>query len=462
MALAYNLLEAHFVALPSQSNIYGLEVLQMVGGISKILVASLRRPIVCVEYVTSKPFEPLVPSSREVHFTYIPGGAEIISIDSFNKSLSSNDFIVGITFSKDKPGEILCGQYFNIYTDWEPKSEFSLESIAQSCRSLELNFIPYMLFHAELWKNQQREIVWLLSGSDASVHLYREDKTHAYVESSIADYFPEFTSLPSIMLWTDVKYFDEHSKRLTAMGCENGHIRAVLTDMKNNKSISTWEIQHDSPISSVRLFTMTNAIDRPSFLQTGANDSGECQEDSCDSVALDLPDFHLLVTSTLEVAVVYWSVLSAGFKEQKLLPNSDGFDCVQCSCIADVDMDGMNELILGTYGQELLVYKYDKGQPTSQGNLSQVDPKSPSNQQQGEFYLVWQRSFAYPVLAINYLDITGDGMRELVVLSTKGLHILQHNLEDVANLLTERLERLVQNLDKNDAFKELQGEDIEL
>ena len=33
------------------------------------------------------------------------------------------------------------------------------------------------------------------------------------------------------------------------------------------------------------------------------------------------------------------------------LPDSDDFDCVTCTCIADVDWDGRNEVILGTYGQ---------------------------------------------------------------------------------------------------------------
>ena len=33
------------------------------------------------------------------------------------------------------------------------------------------------------------------------------------------------------------------------------------------------------------------------------------------------------------------------------LPDSDDFDCVTCTCIADVDWDGSNEIILGTYGQ---------------------------------------------------------------------------------------------------------------
>lgn len=39
------------------------------------------------------------------------------------------------------------------------------------------------------------------------------------------------------------------------------------------------------------------------------------------------------------------------------LPESDGFDSVTCACIADVDWDGCDEIILGTYGQVRLSEK---------------------------------------------------------------------------------------------------------
>ena len=41
------------------------------------------------------------------------------------------------------------------------------------------------------------------------------------------------------------------------------------------------------------------------------------------------------------------------------LPESDDFDCVTCTCIADVDWDGSNEILLGTYGQVSLVVHVD-------------------------------------------------------------------------------------------------------
>lgn len=58
--------------------------------------------------------------------------------------------------------------------------------------------------------------------------------------------------------------------------------------------------------------------------------------------------------------------------------------------------------------QELLCYKYRGLPETSRG-----------------FRLLWRRSFASPLLAMAHVDLTGDGLRELAVVSLKGVHILQ-------------------------------------
>lgn len=41
----------------------------------------------------------------------------------------------------------------------------------------------------------------------------------------------------------------------------------------------------------------------------------------------------------------------------------------------------------------------------------------------------WQlegvRSFANPLYAMIYVDVTGDGLRELIVLTLRGVHVIQ-------------------------------------
>ena len=67
MSLPCKLNEAHYCNLQSQSNVYGLTKITMPCGLTKMLVASLRGKVVAMEFQQTR------PSSKEVHFTYIPG-----------------------------------------------------------------------------------------------------------------------------------------------------------------------------------------------------------------------------------------------------------------------------------------------------------------------------------------------------------------------------------------------------
>ena len=41
--------------------------------------------------------------------------------------------------------------YLNIYSEWEPSSEINLDSVAQNCLTIQLDFIPYQLYHTEMY-----------------------------------------------------------------------------------------------------------------------------------------------------------------------------------------------------------------------------------------------------------------------------------------------------------------------
>jgi hypothetical protein len=43
----------------------------------------------------------------------------------------------------------------------------------------------------------------------------------------------------------------------------------------------------------------------------------------------------------------------------------------------------------------------------------------------GAWFLLSRRSFANPVHSILYLDVTGDGVKEFVILTLRGIHIMQ-------------------------------------
>ncbi|KAJ8941658.1 hypothetical protein NQ314_010303 [Rhamnusium bicolor] len=324
--------DAHYFYIPSQGNIYTMTDLKLANGSTKLLVASLKREIFCFEYQES-PTGSLVPTTKEVSFTYIPNGAEIISLDAFNKSSINNEFVIGITIIKNSNDSDTLETYLNIYSEWEESEDFDIENIAQNCLNVELSFIPYKLLHTFLvtWQDENissKEIVFILSGSDCQVHIYREHSSdHVYKEMENKDYFPEFIKTPSPVVWIDIYYTDDY------------------TD----------------------------------------------------------------------------NVLEFGLSDYATLPRLDSTSILTCCEIADIDFDGQKEILIGNSAEEIMLLKRDKERGWCLEELKKI---------------------AAPILSLRYLDISGDGVKELVVLSMKGVHVLQHDFNCLQNVLDSKIQSL--------------------
>uniref|UniRef100_H3D247 Kaptin (actin binding protein) n=1 Tax=Tetraodon nigroviridis TaxID=99883 RepID=H3D247_TETNG len=396
---SYPFVEDSFSRFPSQSNIYGL----CQAGEHELLAATLKGKVVSFRYQELQ--QKIRPVAKDVQFAYIPVDAEIVSIDAFNKSWPKRGLVVGITFVKDSGDKAT--PFLNIYCDYEPGSEFNLDSIAQSCLNLELQFTPFQLYHTEVQCDDGgRETVFLLSGHDQKIHLYKENVSlHQFEEQPVEKLFPELHQLTSNVLWLDVMTV-AGGRRLSAFGCQNGSVGLALVHQAGPEVLASWRFQLDSPVSSVLLFP----------LSCPSHPGGDKEE-----------SYNLLVTSTIETAVVYRDVQEKGLSRPLFLPESDQWDAVLCALVIDLDFDGQKEVLLGTYGQELLCYKFQVA----------------AGGQDGQFQLQWRRSFKSPLLSVIYLDLTGDALRELAVLTLKGLHILQHPLSTTADLVLERLAQRV-------------------
>ncbi|XP_041092259.1 KICSTOR complex protein kaptin [Polyodon spathula] len=403
--------EDSFSRFSSQSNIYGL----CAAGGRDMLAATLKGKVMCFRYQDLR--QKIRPVAKEVQFTYIPVDAEIVSIDAFHKSPPKRGLVVGITFIKDSGDK--ASHFLNIYCDYEPGSEYNLDSIAQSCLNLELQFTPFQLYHAEVQRGGEIETVFLLSGHDQRIHLYKE---LAVSQCPVLSCTPP--PVPFSVLWMDVVSVAGSSRRITAFGCQSGCVGVALVDQERHEVLQSWRVQQDGPISTVLLFTLREQN------QTGPG-SGE-------------PPFNLLVTSTMEMAVVYRDVLSRGLQSQAPLPGSELHDSVLCALVTDLDFDGEPEVLLGTYGQVLLCYKFLFPQERGRG----------LEEPGGQFELVWRRSFQSPLLSIRYVDLTCDGLCELAVLSLKGLHVLQHSLTHTADIVLQRLRQRVALLHEEERKKE--------
>ncbi|XP_048474161.1 KICSTOR complex protein kaptin [Rhincodon typus] len=366
--------------------------------------------------------------------------AEIVSIDAFNKSAPKRGLVVGITFIKDSGDK--ASPFLNIYCDYEPGSEYNLDSIAQSCLNLELQFTPFQLCHVEIEERHQRETVFLLSGHDHQIHLYKENETlHQFEERPTGLIFPELTGLPSHVLWLDVVNIPDSTRRLTAFGCQNGFVGISHVDQESKVVLQSWNVQQDGPISTVLLFRLPTEHSEAYSAGDGGTRVGFDTTEGSNS----LENYNLLVTSTIELSVVYRDVLSNGLSDQAILPESDQYDSVLCAMVTDVDFDGVKEILLGTYGQELLCYKScTGGAPDPEAVESGLAPRL-----RGEFRLLWRRSFQSPLLSMAYVDLTCDGLCELAIETLKGLHILQHSLTQTASLVLQRLRSRASALGEN-------------
>uniref|UniRef100_A0A0K8SJ50 Kaptin n=1 Tax=Lygus hesperus TaxID=30085 RepID=A0A0K8SJ50_LYGHE len=421
--------DAHYYNLPSQGNVYTYVNLSLTNGTNRALFGILKRKVFCCEF-TNDGGGGLIPAVKEVPFTYIPAGAEIISMDAFNRSSNRDNFIIGISIIKVTSDQ--CAEtYLNVYTeqDVDENASLNLESIAQNCLMLELAFTPYQLYHSYVInQDHSKEVVWLLSGSDVKVHLFREDpQNHTYCETEIEGIFPEFNAIASIILWMDIKHTADLKRRITAYGCECGVSKMVVVDSFSGDTLQEFTEYYDAPVTRVGLFSFSKTIETqnldiladPGWKKLEAVERKKMNEST---------PWHLLVVNALRVSAVFMDVVENGLKKKHLLPDSDKFDAAITSCIADIDMDGKPEILLGTFSQMMLVYKFD-----------------------GKWRLSGLRRFSHAVHSIGYTDLSGDGAKELIVATMSGIHILQHN---PVNVLKEFYGRL------NPALKMIQSSNI--
>ncbi|KAG2225284.1 hypothetical protein INT45_001508 [Circinella minor] len=123
-----------------------------------------------------------------------------------------------------------------------------------------------------------------------------------------------------------------------------------------------------------------------------------------------------------ELAIVYKCIKKNGLEKSRVLPQSGNYDSVLCSHVMDVDWDGENEILIGTYGRQVLIYKQVAGTQ--------------------DYNILWRRQFSYPIYRISHLDLNRDGLDELIVTTMYGVHILQPNMRKARERLLEVLQHV--------------------
>lgn len=132
------------------------------------------------------------------------------------------------------------------------------------------------------------------------------------------------------------------------------------------------------------------------------------------------------------------NVLANNLSDPVVLTGTDAEDCITCSCVCDIDLDGKNEILLGTFGKMCFICRIpiDNHQTSYVNGLTFI----------GEIFPVCRvltlSASAFGILAC---DLTNDGLDEIIIATTKGLHIYQLELSEVMKLVENRL-----NTNKNE------------
>jgi len=192
--------------------------------------------------------------------------------------------------------------------------------------------------------------------------------------------------LPSVALSIAFKCHD--LKRYTAIGLECGTFITFIVDLESNEVVEKLTFSFEGPLTKVIFFPTEDQI-------------------------------KVLVLSSLSMTRVFYDLELEGLSKSKVLPSSDEFDVATCCTLADIDFDGHQEILIGTYGELVLVYKED--------NINE------------KWTLQWSKSFNNPIHNIFHLDLTGDGVRDLFLVTLKTVIILQHDYDKVAQLVEKRL-----------------------
>ncbi|XP_042238143.1 KICSTOR complex protein kaptin-like isoform X2 [Homarus americanus] len=353
-------------------------------------------------------------------FSSKKGGAEIISIDAVNRSVIQEDFIIGITIIKKDDATGQQSHFFNVYSDWDLNSDSALEVVSQNCLPLELDFVPYHLYHIKTKGKNGWETVWLLSGSDCCIHIYHsDDESHSYQEVDCSESFPEFTNMTDITLWMDISYSSDNKQRVSATCGEGGIVHMFCVNVESKPLVTASRtVLWDYPSASVKIFDLKTVLPIPRYLQGVHRLQEKALRREPEAPA------YIVVGNTLESCIVYRDFVScqSGYR----LPESNANDVVTCCIVCDIDQDGKNEILVGTYGQTVIVYKLREEEEPSTWDIHH------------------RITVPCPVLSLAYCDVMGDGSFQLIVMTTTGIHIFQHNPWEVASVILSRLEALTE------------------
>jgi len=427
--------EEQFIPLPSQGTIYsiarlGNHILVGTGTFGKVKVHSSKNVV------------------EDVPLVDLPGEADIVAIDAYVDTCP----VIAVAYIMKAIGDGEDGKGFlNIYSTWNTEQESpplnqtmsrftfqrkeevdssELELIGRHCKSFRLGYLPYHLYHVPVLKsNGSYGNVFLLSGCDRRIHTFESDEGKlTFTEVPTKVYFPELSqAFRSIVTRIQINCVNDILNRVTICGFEDGKLKVWIAKKKvSNASSEQNSPSHRSRSASLSSSDINEDKDADGVEDGDPNkDDGDSDSDSEVSVTFGGETFeaithtydgiinsiqsysdgfqlNVIVASALSPTFTYTNVIEENFATGTPLKFSNRWDSVLACCVADVDMDGRAEIILGTFGCTLLVYKF-------------MDDLLP------QWVIVAHKKFPSGILGIEWVNCY------LHVITTGGIHVIEYS-----------------------------------
>eukprot|EP00050_Salpingoeca_kvevrii_P009085 m.307006 g.307006 ORF g.307006 m.307006 type:complete len:531 (+) comp19631_c0_seq1:43-1635(+) len=236
------------------------------------------------------------------------------------------------------------------------------------------------------------------------------------VESFLTQ-FPEAAAFDKLALVFDVKCTPAFS--FLALGTYKGNV--LIAVRRRGELLVQTSVKYDGPITSVRFFT-------------------HCASPPKESSS----DTHLLVTCAAEAGVVYRNIVEDGLAFPELLPESGLSDSVLCSAVSDLSWTGFNSILLGTYGRQVLFYEAP----------AEIQARSTTVNSLSSCYKLRQaKKVNEPVFGVFCCDMTGDGLKEVIVVTALSVHVFQHHMDEALQRIELALTLLASGGDQADTFE---------
>ncbi|KAG0197533.1 hypothetical protein BGX28_008995 [Mortierella sp. GBA30] len=269
-------------------------------------------------------------------------------------------------------------------------------------QTIPLAWAPTKIIHAPL-KNDPFDMGILVASSDSSVHLFVQDRSSdsakgVIEEQPIESHFPVLASFSYCENCLVIK--DYATCRIVAAGTQNGTLNVGIIP-RNPQTLQLRRDQAKShtvvlfaPITTLTVYTsrvQTERNQRKFRRRHKVNDDEEMdkqseskgksqdQRASVDNDDTEEEDegIHLLVTCAIEQVLIYSDINKHGLSRRSDLAECSYHDSILAAHIMDADWDGRNEIMIGTYGRQLMVFK----------ELPSTSPSSPFSARQ-ELYSV--------------------------------------------------------------------------